>query len=155
MKKVLKSLIVCMFVCIFSIALVGCSAYNKLSLDEKIIFDMMSVSLTDFKNPGSVILANVNTYNDMEQARIKITAQNSYGGSTTTEYVFMLKTYTGKSKVFPKGAIYEYDDLFKFDSAEARIDGQYFLKSENDGKEYSVSKINAALKEYKTKQGFI
>lgn len=169
-----------MFVCIFSIALVGCSgkdtrnennynnnvppkeevivetAYDKLSTDEKMLFDSLCVGLDRFKNPTSVIVKTiVGTWNDMEYGAVEITAQNGFGGTDSNLYVVLMKPYLGYSKSLPNGYIFDYNDLMKvFDDFRDRNHFLLYL-DKADVKNFDKTKINAALKEYKTEQGYI
>jgi len=104
------------------------SAIYTLSSDEKIVYNSVKGSISAFKDPSSVRVVTV--YEKAFIGRyIRISAKNSFGGTVTNIYFINGHSLESTTDV----DIYSYD-----------IDP-----------EISVSKINAALDEYKEQKGWI
>lgn len=103
----------------------GSSAYSQLSSDERAIYNPIKNSLGGFYNPASVTLVTV--YQKAIVGRyVNIKAKNSYGSYVTNCY-------------FINGSSLQSRDPVSGYSVDSSI---------------SVSKINAALNEYKKQQGY-
>ncbi len=101
------------------------TAYSSLNPDEKGFFDTLVKGITQFKNPGSVSVVNVDYKSGSTTSYVaEIKAMNGFGGTTADTYY-----------------VYSYG-LEK---------GGYIFSS---GSNFNVSKINAAIKEYIQEQGW-
>lgn len=135
------SIIITIFLCLFAVlGLTSCSksAYEKLSKDEKIVFDALVKASDTFKDPTSLRViecsdiqedsVNVLEYScNFKYVEIHLRAINSYGASNTQWYQLCIESDNFE---LPVG----YTAKISYSKLER-------------GKNISVEKLNAALKE--------
>ena len=101
------------------------TAYGQLNPSEKQFIDLFLKHITQFKDPGSVSIINVDYKNSGSLPFVaEIKARNGFGGITSDTY------YIYSSGIVEGGSIY------------------------SSGSNFNISRINAAIKEYVEKQGW-
>ncbi len=146
------------------------TAYEKLTEQEKTFFDAFKGKMAAFNDPSSVtILSFTASLYDSSLFIFKVSAKNGFGGTATEEYVLFAKKWlcpgASKETYYPltspaygalAGTIVATDDLGSgpFNSVAISYIGYQEAYSYIDDTKPEVAKINAALKEYKTEQGW-
>jgi hypothetical protein len=106
----------------------GCSSASKLNSEERIVYDLIIEYIGSFKNPESVRVHSAN-YNNLSPKTwvISIRAENGFGATSTSCYYFS------------KESFYEVSDSRCSSTSREGI---------------SVAKLNEAIKEYISNQGW-
>ena len=123
------------------------SAYDSLSKNEKLFFDLFIKNINDFKDPASVRIVGFSTCpkEGSKSTSFKVSGSNSFGGTIQQNYTLTLENYTytvaGWETKYYKGQLDESSLNFG-------------VVSDGFCKDVSVQKINLALKEYFENKGF-
>lgn len=123
------------------------SAYDKLTEDEKLVFNALKMNLSSFYEQSSVrIVAAGKLGTNTGHIDLKIQGKNKLGGTVTKIYTLCYKTTTwtsdsGKTYTSYVGEMYEPSELV-----------QSFFKEKDD---VSIKRLNAALKEYFEDMGLL
>lgn len=133
------------------------TAYSKLTSDEKSFFDFFSKRISSFKSPESVRAQLVESYDSKAMFGVKVSAANGFGASTTETYFFYTsgQVFKLKKKYVPAGMLVMSNYIQDIANAAEYLGFMEMVNDKKDDIEYSVKRINDALKEYKIEQGWI
>lgn len=114
------------------------SAYGQLTDAEKEVFDVLITKFWQFVNPNSVRIIAVYYSPELNRCKLKLQATNSFGGTTTANYMLYYDEYT-----FADGTTYE-KGYFK------QMEDYSYVEDSGD---LSLLNLNKAIVEYWEKQG--
>jgi len=154
MKKFIA--LILMLCCILSLAACGQkSPYEALNEEEKVVFDILKLKLSAFKNPASVKLMDIEPVGDTCVC-IEISAENSYGGTVSESYLLFFKTtHLPSGKLLAQeGHMEEINDFLHAIGDEKDVEKlmatrDFIRSSPTKDVEYSTYRLNEAIKEYK------
>ena len=156
------------------------SAVELLNKEEKSLYNILISKISSFKDPKSLVLTEVTAICNQGIPQVKISATNGFGGTSIASYYAFTKFYTSSNEFvrFPSNTLLDtsmswldtnnktfflfytkwdaskeylgYDDLLKVTEAYNEFTTKTYSTSQ-----YNISRINAALKEYKQSMGWL
>lgn len=123
------------------------SAYDALSNNEKLFFDLFIRHINDFKDPASIRIVGFSICPEegSDSTSFYVSGNNALGGTIQKHYSMALRNYTSQ---FGDWEI----PYYRGNLDELTID--LGIESDDWCKDVSVQKINSALKEYFVNKGF-
>ena len=168
MKRIVTLFLIVLMMLAIALFAVSCgetekeqSAVEKLSSNEKLVYDIITGELSSFKDPGSVTITSIYQHTD-SSVMVNISAKNSLGGTTSDEYLIFTKDafLPSGTQIAKSGHMESFDDmntrLGKTLKAKDFSDlYQFMIKTTpTTNISYDVGLLNEAINEYKDQRGW-